>query len=326
LIIVSLLKCKFAGHYSLVFNVFKEQMIKARKKSNSFSHIIRKIILWILIVFFGSTLFFTLLYKFVPPPVTPLMIIRLFEQKKAGKPLTLQKRWVSLKDISGYMPAAVITCEDQHFLTHHGFDIKAIKKAQQHNARSKKKRGASTISQQTAKNVFLWPKRSWFRKGMEVYFTLLIEGIWGKKRIMEVYLNVIETGDGIYGVEKAAQHYFHKNAGTLTKREAALIAVCLPNPLKMKPNKLTGYRLRRLSWAMRQINYFYPVEFDKKKRKETEKQFIKQYKSRPELPSEPDPMDEKPEEFLDESPVLPGEVIENIGEETETIEPDSLLK
>lgn len=295
-----------------------------QKKRKKIALKVRKIIFWVVIVFFSSTIFFTLLYKFIPPPVTPLMIIRMFEQVKAKKPLKLEKNWVSLKDISGYMPAAVITCEDQNFLTHKGFDIEAIKKAKKHNEKSKKKRGASTISQQTAKNVFLWPKRSWFRKGMEVYFTLLIEGIWGKRRIMEVYLNVIETGDGIYGVDKAAEIYFGKSAKTLNKREAALIAVCLPNPLKMKPNNLTGYRLKRLSWALRQMNYFYPVEFNRKKRKDAVNKYQRFVRPGPKPDIDPDPLDENPEKFLNEETILPGDVIEEFSDPDDNQEADTL--
>jgi len=181
-------------------------MRKKKNKTGIFGKL-KRLFMWFLIIFFGSTIFVTLLYKFIPPPLTPLMVIRTFQQIKSDKKITLKKDWVSLKNISNYMPSAVIACEDQNFLSHKGFDLEAIKKAQKHNTKSKRKRGASTISQQTAKNVFLWPKRSWVRKGLEVYFTVLIEIIWGKKRIMEVYLNIIETGDGIYGVEKAAENF-----------------------------------------------------------------------------------------------------------------------
>jgi len=300
-------------------------MVPKPNKRNKLSGFLKRFILWILILFFGSSVFFTILYKFIPPPVTPLMLIRLLDQRKNEKQLVLKKNWVSLKYVSGYMPAAVIACEDQNFLTHKGFDLKAIKKAQKHNSKSKKKRGASTISQQTAKNVFLWPKRSWFRKGLEVYFTILIEIIWGKKRIMEVYLNVIETGDGIYGVDKAAEIYFNKNAKNLTKREAALIAVCLPNPLKMKPNKLTGYRLKRLSWALRQINYFYPVEFNQIEISKN-KDIPSHSKTKKTMRQEdPDPFDLKPEEFLESNEtVVPGDVIEIISDSNSISKLDSV--
>jgi monofunctional biosynthetic peptidoglycan transglycosylase len=165
------------------------------------------------------------------------MIIRCIEQKGDGKKMKLDKDWMSLDEISPVMPLAVIAAEDQNFEEHVGFDIDAIKKAEEYNKKHKGKRvkGASTITQQTAKNVFLWPSRSWVRKGFEVYFTLLIEVFWSKKRIMEVYLNVIETGDGIYGVEAAARKYFKKPSAKLSIREAAKIAAVLPNPRKWNP-------------------------------------------------------------------------------------------
>jgi len=201
------------------------------------------------------TVLLTLVYRFIPPPLTPLMLIRLTEQVKDREPLKLQKNWVSMKNISPAMPLAVMASEDQNFLKHFGFDLKSIEKARQHNKRGKRVRGASTISQQTAKNVFLWPQRSWVRKGLEVYFTVLIEMLWGKKRIMEVYLNVIETGNGIYGVDKASQIYFGRKAVDLNRRQAALIAVSLPNPRKFNPGNPSGYIYGRQSWALRQMGY-----------------------------------------------------------------------
>ena len=175
------------------------------------------------------------------------------------KKLKLKKDWTSLEDISSAMPLAVIAAEDQKFEEHYGFDFKAIKKAGQYNEKHKGKRlkGASTISQQTAKNVFLVPSRSWIRKGFEVYFTFLIEVFWSKKRIMEVYLNVIETGEGIYGAEAAAQVYFNKPAKKLSIRESSLIAAVLPNPRKWSPANPTAYIQRksgRIRYFMSQIN------------------------------------------------------------------------
>jgi monofunctional glycosyltransferase len=207
----------------------------------------------------------TLIYRFIPPPITPLMVIRLVEQKKSGEPLRLRKDWVRMKKISPYLPHAVIASEDQNFLEHKGFDFKSIRKAREYNKKGKRIRGASTISQQTAKNVFLWPKRSWLRKGLEVYFTMLIEGLWGKKRIMEVYLNVIETGNGIYGVDKASEIYFNRSAGDLSKPQAALIAVCLPNPRKFNPAKPSTYIYGRQAWAMRQMSYIDGALYQKEK-------------------------------------------------------------
>jgi len=200
---------------------------------------IARVILKIAIWFIAISIFSVLFFRFVPVPFTPLMLIRCVEQKADGKEMKLSKDWVSLEKISSAMPLAVIAAEDQKFEEHFGFDLEAIKKAENYNKKhqGKKMKGASTISQQTAKNVFLWPNRSWIRKGFEVYFTFLIEIFWSKQRIMEVYLNVIEMGDGIYGVEAAAQEYFHKPASKLSVREAALIAAILPSPLKWSPVK-----------------------------------------------------------------------------------------
>ena len=190
-----------------------------------------------------------LLFRLVPIPFTPLMLIRCVEQKSDGKDMKLRKDWTSIDEMSAAMPLAVIASEDQNFEEHFGFDMDAIRKAQAYNDRHKGKRmkGASTISQQTAKNVFLWPSRSWIRKGFEVYFTFLIELFWSKQRIMEVYLNVIEMGNGVYGTEAAAQEYFHKPAKKLSMREAALIAAVLPNPRKWSPAKPSAYIQRKSS-------------------------------------------------------------------------------
>ena len=198
-----------------------------------------RVFLW----FIALSIVSVILFRFVPIPFTPLMLIRCIEQKWDGKEMTMKKDWVSLEEISSAMPLAVIAAEDQKFEEHFGFDIEAIKKADAYNAKHKGKRtkGASTISQQTAKNVFLWPNRSWIRKGFEVYFTFLIELFWSKKRIMEVYLNVIETGEGIYGAEAAAQEFFHKSSKKLSLREASLIAAILPNPRRWSPSRPTPY-------------------------------------------------------------------------------------
>ena len=204
--------------------------------------------------FLGLSFFAVLLFRFVPIPVTPLMLIRCIEQKKQGREMQLHKDWVSLEHISSVMPLAVIAAEDQKFEDHFGFDLNAIQKAEKYNERHKGSRmkGASTISQQTAKNVFLWPSRSWIRKGFEVYFTFLIETLWSKKRIMEVYLNVIETGDGIYGVQEASIIYFKKPAGKLNIKEAARIAAILPNPRKWSPVNMSP----RISKKAARIVYF----------------------------------------------------------------------
>ena len=211
---------------------------------------------YFLIIYFASSIFFVVLFRFVNPPVTPLMLIRVAQQSFSGQTVKLKKEWVSPDKISADLPLAVVASEDNLFMEHSGFDFESIRKAKEYNDRKKGKkvRGASTITQQTAKNVFLWPQRSWVRKGLEVYFTLLIELVWGKERIMEVYLNVIETGKGIYGVEQASQEYFGKPAARVSRREAALIAAILPNPLKWNPASPTPYIRGRQQWILWNMN------------------------------------------------------------------------
>ncbi len=214
--------------------------------------ILWKTAMWFLIISVCSVI----LFRWVPIPLTPLMLIRCVEQKMDGKEMRLSKDWVSFDELSPHLQLAVVCSEDQNFLKHYGFDFEAIEKAVDHNETHKRKRGASTISQQTAKNVFLWPGRSWIRKGFEVYFTLLIETFWSKERIMEVYLNVIEMGDGVYGAEAASQKYFHKSAKDLLKSEAALIAAVLPNPRKWSPAKPTAFISRRQAWVLQQMAFW----------------------------------------------------------------------
>jgi len=217
-----------------------------------------KSLLW----FFAISIGIVILFKWVPIPVTPLMIIRTVQQKINGKDIIWKHDWESIDHISKNLQLAVIASEDQNFLKHHGFDFGAIEKALEYNKRGKKTRGASTISQQTAKNVFLWPHRSWLRKGLETYFTFLIELIWSKERIMEVYLNSIEMGDGIYGAEAASQHWFKRPAANLRLHEAAAIAAILPNPLRYRASPATNYIQRRKSWIMRQMRFFSPLKYD----------------------------------------------------------------
>lgn len=212
----------------------------------------------ILLLLFGLSIVMVIIFRFVPVPFTPLMIIRMFEQlTDEKKEFRFKKDWVSFDDISPNLPKAVIASEDQLFIDHNGFDVKAIEKAIEYNKKKKGKKvkGASTISQQTAKNIFLWPSRTYIRKGLEVYFTVLIELFWSKERIMEVYLNSIEMGDGIYGAQAAAQFYFKKDAAKLSSGEAALIAAILPNPRKWNPAKPTAYILGRKAWIMLQMNH-----------------------------------------------------------------------
>jgi monofunctional biosynthetic peptidoglycan transglycosylase len=223
--------------------------------------------------FFIGSILWVLLYRFVPVPLTFLMLQRCVEQKLAGKELHMKHTWVSSDNISNKMELAVFCSEDQNFLWHWGIDFNAIDKAVKYNEKQQKRkrsrfRGASTITQQCAKNVFLWPARSFIRKGFEVYFTFLIELFWSKERIMEVYLNSIEMGDGIYGVEAAAQTYFHHSAKKLSAVEAASIAAILPNPRKWNPTKPTAFLLRRQAWIMGQMNSWggkFNYEMDKPK-------------------------------------------------------------
>jgi len=205
--------------------------------------------------FLGISVFFVILFKFVPVPFTPLMAVRALEQKEAGKEMTCSHDWVPLKDISKNLQKAVIASEDGTFLSHNGFDFTAMQKAFKNNSKGKKLKGGSTISQQTAKNVFLWQGRSYLRKALEAYFTVLIEIFWGKERIMEVYLNSIEMGDGVYGVEAASEHWYHKGASAVSKREAAGIAAILPNPRKFKASNSSSYIERRKGRIMKHMNY-----------------------------------------------------------------------
>src|SRR5690554_102544 len=204
-----------------------------------------------------------ILYKWVPVPITPLMLIRGVENYQNDKPFSWKHDWVSIDKISKNMQLAVICSEDQNFLNHKGFDVNAIEKAYENNKKGKRIKGASSISQQTAKNVFLCPERSWLRKGLEVYFTFLIETIWSKERIIEVYLNSIEMGPGIYGAEAAATYWYNKPASKLTPYEAASIAAILPNPLKFKARPATNYIERRKAWIVRQMGYFGKLDYNK---------------------------------------------------------------
>lgn len=218
----------------------------------------------ILVIFFILSFAMVLLYRSIPVFFTPLMAIRAVEQSlDENRKVRMVKDWVSIDHISENMAQAVIASEDQKFLEHFGFDTEAITKAIKGNKSGGSVKGGSTISNQTAKNVFLWPGRNYFRKGLEAYFTLLIEIFWSKERIIEVYLNVIETGDGIYGVEAAAQTFYKKSAGDLGRNEAAMIAAVLPNPLRWSPARPTGYIYQRQKWILRNMGNLDPVGFGK---------------------------------------------------------------
>ncbi len=216
-----------------------------------FSRLALKLAIW----FFGISIGLTLVYAFLPVPVTPLMVQRCWQQAWDSKrDVRLKHDWVSISLISPNLQLAVVCAEDQDFLEHAGFDFEAIDKAIEYNQTHKRKRGASTISQQTAKNVFLWPSRSWLRKGLEVYFTFLIEVLWSKERIMTAYLNSIEFGDGIYGAEAAARHFFKKSARELNPDQAALLASVLPNPLIYKVEAPVAKITKRQRWIKHQMH------------------------------------------------------------------------
>ncbi|MDQ3110294.1 MAG: monofunctional biosynthetic peptidoglycan transglycosylase [Bacteroidota bacterium] len=190
--------------------------------------------------------------RWLPVSYTPLMFIRCV-QTKGDKKMKIEHEWTAESEIPNGLQLAVVSCEDQRFLTHHGFDFKEIEKAMAESEKGERNRGASTISQQTAKNVFLWPSSTYVRKGFEAWFTVLIEVFWSKKHILNVYLNSIEFGDGIYGCEAAAQHFFHKPASKLTRDEAARLAVVLPNPIRFNAGKPTTHLTQRKEWALRQM-------------------------------------------------------------------------
>ena len=215
-----------------------------------------------LFFFFSSTILVTLIYKFMPEYVTPLMLIRCYQQHEAGDTMRLKKTWVPIEKISPNLPRAVVASEDNNFMHHHGFDFDAIMAAAHKNFEGEKVQGGSTISQQTAKNVFLWPSRNWIRKGLESYFTVLIEIFWSKERIMEVYLNVIEMGDGIYGAEAASQAYYYHPAVDLTRTQAALIAAALPAPLHRNPGYPNNYMWHRCAQIKRVMRKMGPLNLN----------------------------------------------------------------
>jgi monofunctional biosynthetic peptidoglycan transglycosylase len=208
---------------------------------------LRRLVVWTLLIFVAAPVGLTLIYRFAPPPITILMVERLFQGHG------LDRRWRALDDMSPALPRAVIAAEDARFCEHHGFDFEAMEKAYAANQRRPGKiRGGSTISQQTAKNIFLWPQRSYVRKVAEAGFTVLIEGLWGKRRIMEVYLNSVEWGPGVYGAEAAARRNFGVGADKLTPAQAARLAAILPSPLKWRaaaPGPYVKKRSRRIGAA-----------------------------------------------------------------------------
>lgn len=221
----------------------------AKKSGNKLIRLFKKLVqLLIQLIIIGAQWIFILLilYRVAPVPITPLHIARVFEQLSNGRELKLSKSWKSIEYMGDKMPRAVLAAEDIRFPDHWGFDLEQMQKAIEASMKKGKKlRGASTISQQTAKNLFFTPKRSWIRKAPEMLITLAMELMWTKKRILEVYLNIIETGEGIYGMQAASQYYFKKNCDKLSNRQAALLAACLPNPRRWRPDKPTTYIERK---------------------------------------------------------------------------------
>ena len=225
---------------------------------------IKKISRWLwkaFLWFLGLSVATVIIFRWVPIPITPLMITRAIENKLDGNDAVLSHDWVPLEEISPNLQKAVIASEDGNFLKHNGFDFAAMQKAFKNNQKGRKLKGGSTISQQTAKNVFLWQGRSYLRKGLEAYFTVLIELIWGKERIMEVYLNSIEMGNGVYGAQEAARVWYRTTAINLTKREAAGIAAILPNPRKYKASGSSSYIERRKDRIMRNMRHIGKLEY-----------------------------------------------------------------
>lgn len=229
----------------------KKRANRAKNKTNSRTGLLR-LIKKVILYFIGISIAWVLFYRFVNPPTTWLIISKTWF---VDTPKDLPKRkWIAYDDLSDNLKKAAIAGEDATFMDHHGFDTKAIEAAYKRNQTGKPIRGGSTISQQTAKNVFLWPHRSWLRKGFETWFTMLIEILWGKERILEVYLNIIETGDGLFGMEAASQFYFNKSAQSLTRRQAALLIAVLPNPIRWKPNAPTPFINRKAATIVRYMS------------------------------------------------------------------------
>lgn len=208
------------------------------------------------VLFVAASVLLVGLFRFVPPPLTGFMAYRHFEDWQAGRPYTpMVRRWRSYEALSPQLVLAVVAAEDQRFTDHHGFDFAALGQALDASAHGRRLRGASTISQQVAKNLFLWPERSFLRKGLEAWFTVLLETLWSKQRIMEVYLNVAEWGDHLFGAEAASQRYFGKPAARLGAAEAALLAASLPNPHRFRADRPTGYLLQRQQWIVGQMQH-----------------------------------------------------------------------
>lgn len=234
------------------------------KKSTTRNRKFWRFVRSLMIAFFTVSIVWVVIDRFVPVYFTPLMFIRIAQSLSSGEMPKVSKQWVPIDEISPNMVQAVVSSEDNLFLYHHGFSFEDMYKAFEHNQKGKRIHGGSTISQQTAKNVFLWPGRSYVRKAIEAYFTVLIEFFWSKKRIMEVYLNVIETGNGMYGVEAAAMEYFGVHASQLTRNQAAAIAACLPNPRRFDAAHPSSYIRRRIAKISNIMTKIGPIDLDKR--------------------------------------------------------------
>ncbi len=232
-----------------------------KKHPENFKSKLRRFLFKAFLWFLGLSFFSVILFKFVPVPFTPLMVMRVIENKFIGKEIYFSHDWEPIENISTNLQKAVIASEDGTFLVHYGFDFNAMQKAYKGNERGRRIKGGSTISQQTAKNVFLWQGRSYVRKGLEAYFTVLIELIWGKERIMEVYLNSIEMGDGIYGAQAATEHWYRKDASSLTPIQAAGIAAILPNPRKYSATSSSSYINRRKDKIVRVMRHIGKIRY-----------------------------------------------------------------
>lgn len=241
----------------------RKSRLPVKKEPTSFRSKLTRFLLKALLWFFGLSVFFVVFFKFVPIPFTPLMVIRAIENKTDGKEVFFSHDWEPIENLSMNLQKAVIASEDGTFLKHDGFDFVAMQKAYKSNERGRRIKGGSTISQQTAKNVFLWQGRSYLRKGLEAYFTVLIEIIWGKERIMEVYLNSIEMGNGVYGAQAAAEHWYRKGASSLTPMQAAGIAAILPNPRKYSATSSSSYINRRKAKIVRVMRQVGKIEYSK---------------------------------------------------------------
>ncbi len=244
----------------------KKSMVKAARKKTKGSRARRILLVTLraIVACVLASVVATLLLRWIPPFFSALMVERHVGALFTATRYNAQYEWVGWKKIAPAAPLAVIASEDQRFADHHGFDLDSIQDAVEDHERGRRLRGASTISQQVAKNIFLWPGRSFIRKGLEAYFTVLIEALWPKRRILEVYLNVAEFGDGLFGVEAASQHYFRKPAARLTSEEAAVLAAVLPNPHRLRAGRPSAYVEERRDWILRQMDQLGGVAYMQK--------------------------------------------------------------